>query len=184
MTDFVLELDTSPRNQRADFEAASYFVLEPLRVDCGGTDILSLDVVGDDDLDEQEPSFYSISLGLADRPALRHAWEFENFFDALAALQELRDRRPDARLYVVDASDERGVEILGDDDMLLGLIVAKAERGYSIGSREWKWLAEDAAGNCPPEGRNYSPFFAALAQAIKDRQAYMVGASWSDSFGC
>lgn len=133
-------------------------------------------MVGDDDLDEQEPSFYSISLGLADRPALRHAWQFENFFDAISALKELRDRRPDARLYVVDALDEQGVEILGDD-MLLGLIVAKAERGHRIGACDWKWLAEDAAGNCPAVGRNYSPFFASVAQAIKDRQAFLAAAS-------
>ncbi|ACK85542.1 hypothetical protein [Methylorubrum extorquens] len=76
----------------------------------------------------------------------------------------------------MDALDEQGVEILGDDDVMLGLIVAKAERGHSIGSREWKWLAEGAAGNCPAEGRNYCPFFATLAQALKGRQAYLAAA--------
>ncbi|MBB2965001.1 hypothetical protein [Methylobacterium sp. R2-1] len=170
MTDSIIELDTSSRNRRADFEAASYFVLEPVRIDWGGTEILTLDVVGDDDLDEQEPSLYSISLGLADRPALRHAWEFKDFSQAVAALQEIHDRRPDARLFVSDCHDEQGLEILGDD-MLLGLIAAQAERDQRrvTRDREWRWLAEDAAGNGPPEGRNYSPFFAAIAQALPER---------------
>lgn len=68
-----------------------------------------------------------------------------------------------------------GLEAFGDD-MLFGLIDAMAGRGDSFDPAEWKWLAEDAAGNRQPEGRNYSPFFVSVAQAIKNRQAFLAAA--------
>lgn len=162
-------------NSDANIAAASYFVLEPLPISHEGTNVLTLDVVGDDDLDEQEPSYYCIAVGFPDCPARRHAWETPDFIEAIIMLHELRERRPDARVYVVDDVNEWGLEIIGDD-MLFGLIDAMAGRGDSYDPVEWKWLAEDAAGNCPSEGRNYSPFFASIAQAIKDRQAFFAAA--------
>lgn len=173
MTSPIPGLDAASSNPRDDIDAASYYVLEPLRVGPEGMDVLSLDAVGDDDPDEQEPSFFGVALGYPDRPALRHAFMLDDIFEAILVLDELRAERPNARFWVADCHDEQGLEILGSD-MLLGLIVAKAERGQKIDAREWLWLAEDAAGNRPPESRNYSPFFATLSQALKDRQAYLA----------
>ncbi len=161
-------------NSHANIAAASYFVLEPLRISHEGTNVLTLDVVGDD-LDEQEPSYYCIAVGFPDRPARRHAWETPDFIEAIIMLHEIREQRPDVSIYLVDDVDEWGLEILGND-MLFGLIEAMAGRESRYDPAEWKWLAEDAAGNCPPEGRDYSPFFASIAQALNDRQAVIAAA--------
>ncbi|OHV17806.1 hypothetical protein BK022_03335 [Methylorubrum extorquens] len=167
MTDYLLEFDMFVGGQEADIDAASFFVLEPVRIGSESTEVLSFEWVGHDDEDE-EPSVYSISLGLPDRPALRHAWEIPTFFKAILTLQQLRNRRPDARIYVVDFLDDQGLEILGDD-MLCGLVAAQAKSGYDL-KMSWKWLAEDVVGERPTEERAYSPFFAAIAKALDRRR--------------
>lgn len=158
MTISLLELDAFSSDLRADYERATYFTLEAVaaRSDC--TELLLLE-------EAEDQGFYALSIGLPDRPALTKTWTFADFADAVAALQELRNLRPDARLFVTVWLDQHGLEIVGGD-VLRGVIEAQAARAESPEWCEWTWLAEEAAGTRPPQARDYSPFFASIAQAL------------------
>lgn len=158
MTASLLDLDALSFDLRAEYHRATYFTLEAVsgRSDC--TELLLLE-------EAEDRGFYALSIGLPDRPALTKAWTFADFVDAVAALQELRNLRPNARLFVTVWLDQHGLEIVGDD-VLRGLIVAQAARAESPEWCEWSWLAEEAAGARPPQARDYSPFFASIAQTL------------------
>lgn len=158
MTTSLIEIDNFCPDFRADFDRATYFVLEAVHRRSDGTELLLLQ-------EAEEDGLYAISIGLPDRPPLSKTWVFEDFFDAVAALQELRDLRPEVRFFLSVWLDEHGLEILGND-VLRGLIVAQAATGEQAESCEWAWLAEDAAGNGPADGRDYDPFFAAIAARL------------------
>lgn len=158
MTSYLLDLQAFSSELRADLDRATYFVIEAVDRKSDGTELLLLQ-------EAEEHGLFAISIGLPDRPPLSKTWVFEDFFDAVAVLQELRDLRPAARFYLSIWLDEHGLEILGDD-VLRGLIVAQAATGEQAESCEWAWLAEDAAGNGPAEGRDYDPFFAAIAARL------------------
>lgn len=158
MTVSLLNLEAFPSGLRADFDRASYFVIEAVDRSSDGTELLLLE-------EAEEDGLFAISIGLPDCPPLSKTWVFESFLDAVAALQEVRDLRPKARFFLSVWLDEHGLEILGND-VLRGLIVTQAATGARAKDCEWAWLAEDAAGNRPAEGRDYDPFFAAIAARL------------------
>ena len=158
MTDSLLDLEAFSSGLRADFDRATYFIIEAVDRSSDGTELLLLE-------EAEEHGLFAISIGLPDCPPLSKTWVFESFLDAVAALQEVRDLRPEARFFLSVWLDEHGLEILGND-VLRGLIAVQASTGEQAENCEWAWLAEDAAGNRPAGGRDYNPFFAAIAARL------------------
>lgn len=159
MTDSFTHLEKLCPEFQANYDAATYFILEALH-ETGDTVEFVL-------LEETEGTgLFGITIGLPDRPALRTIWTFRDFCDATAALQVIRDDRPDARFFFAEWSEEDGIEIKGND-ILRGMIVMRATK-YRVPdpNDEWTWLMEDMRGNRPSEGRSYEPFYARIAEKI------------------
>ncbi|WP_155773715.1 hypothetical protein [Methylorubrum extorquens] len=158
MTKSLLKLENFSPNLQATYDAATYFVLEALHETSDTVEFVLLE-------EAAEGGLFGITVGLPDRPALRVFWTFPDFGDAVAVFQEIRNLRPDARFFFSEWSEEDGNEIQGTD-ILRGMIAMRAEENRFDPDCEWTWLAEDAAGNRPENGRDYEPFYAAIAARL------------------
>lgn len=75
----MLDLEAFSSDLRADFDRATYFIIEAVDRCSDGTELLLL-------AEAEEHGLFAISIGLPDCPRLSKTWVFESFFDAVAAL--------------------------------------------------------------------------------------------------